>query len=91
MSITLNPEAESEVRSWIGHGQFHDADTVIAKALKALAEQEQARFLKLQEMIRAGIESGPGEELTPELWDRMEREADEDERLGLPIRDEVQP
>jgi len=77
MSITLTPEVESQVRKWIGHGQFHDADIVIEKALQALAEQEQARFLKLREMIRAGVENGDSEELTPELWDRMELESEE--------------
>jgi hypothetical protein len=42
-------------------------------------------------LILVGLGSGPGVELTPEVWAEIEREADEADRLGLPIRDEVQP
>jgi hypothetical protein len=64
---------------------------VIQKALQALEEQEQERFLKTRELILAGPNSGEGVELTPEVWEEIEREADEADRLKLPIRDEVQP
>jgi putative addiction module CopG family antidote len=91
LTITLTPQVEHRIRDLIESGHYPDADAVIQKALQALAEQEHARFLKTRELVLAGLNGGEGEELTPELWDRLEREAEEDERLGLPIRDEVKP
>jgi putative addiction module CopG family antidote len=91
MSVTLTPEVEDRIRHWMDSGQYPDAGSLILKALEALEAQEEARFLKLREPILVGHSSGPGEELTDELWERIEREADEADRLGLPIRDEVQP
>ena len=91
MSVTLTPQVEDRIRHWIERGPYPDADTVILKALEALEAQERARFLKTRELVLAGLNSGAGVELTPELWAEIEREADEADRLGLPIRDEVQP
>lgn len=91
MTVTLTPELEERIRHWIETGRYPDAGAVIDKALQALEDQEHARFLRLRELVLAGHNSGPGEELTDELWDRLEREADEADRLGVPIRREVQP
>ena len=77
MSVILNPEAEEKIRYWIDSGRYPDASAVILEALDALEAQEQARFLRLRELVLAGFNSGPGEELTDELWDRLEREAEE--------------
>jgi len=49
----------------------------------------EERFLALRDKVRAGFESGGEVELTPELWEQLAREADEEDRLGLPIRDDV--
>jgi putative addiction module CopG family antidote len=91
MSVTVTPETEEQIRHWIDTGRYPDADAVIHRALAALEAQEHARFLKTRDLILAGLNSGPGVELTPEVWEEIEREADEADRLGLPIRDEVQP
>lgn len=91
MSVTLSPRIEQQVRDWIDGERYPNADAVIEQALEALEERERARFLKLRELVLAGHNSGPGQELTDELWEEMAREADEADRLGLPIRREVQP
>ena len=91
MSVTLTPKVEAQIRHWIENGRYPDADSVVARALEALEAQEQARFHKLRELVLAGHNSGPGEELSDELWEEISREADEADRLGLPIRREVQP
>jgi putative addiction module CopG family antidote len=91
MSVILTPKVEERLQFWIETGQFPDADAVILKALEALEEREQERFLKTKALILAGLNSGPGVELTPEVWEEIEREADEADRLGLPIRREVRP
>ena len=91
MSITLPPEVHAQIRNRIESGRYPDAEAVIVKALEALEAEEHARFEKTRELILAGLNSGPGVELTDEVWAEIEREADEADRLGLPIRDEVQP
>jgi hypothetical protein len=40
------------------------------------AEREHARFLQLQALVREGFESDEAVELTPELMDEIEREAE---------------
>jgi len=91
MSVTLTPSIEARIRSLIETGHYADADAVLLDALQLLEERNHERFLALQEKVRAGFESGGEVELTPEFWDRLNREADEEERLGLPIRDDVTP
>jgi Arc/MetJ-type ribon-helix-helix transcriptional regulator len=91
MAVTLSPPVEEQIREWIERGVYPDADSVIRKALEALAMQERARFLTTRELILTGRSGGDGIELTDEVWAEIEREADEADRLGLPIRDEVQP
>ena len=76
MTVTLPPEVEAQVRNWIESGRYPDADAVPSDALRLLEEREQERFLRLREMVRAGFESGEAVELTPELWDELEREAE---------------
>jgi putative addiction module CopG family antidote len=91
MSVTLNPRLEERIRHWIESGRYSDADAVIDKALEALENQEQTRLAKLRELVTVGFASGDGGEFTPETWAEIAREADEADRLGLPIRREVQP
>jgi putative addiction module CopG family antidote len=77
MSVTLAPEIESRIRSWIDSGRYPNANAVMLDALQLLEERSQAQLLKLREMVRAGFESGDPVELTPELWDELERESEE--------------
>jgi hypothetical protein len=64
---------------------------VLLDALPRLEERNEARVLRLREMVRTGFESGDAVELTPDLWDQLVREAEEEDRQGLPIRDDVTP
>lgn len=91
MSVTLTPQTEAEIRRLVDSGRYPDADAVVQTALQALKEQDEARLAKLRELVLAGFASGDGGDLTPEFWDEIAREAEEADRLGLPIRDEVQP
>ena len=82
MSITLPPKVQDQIRHRIESGQYPDAEAVIIKAFEALEAQEQTRLLTARELILAGLNSGPGEELTEELWDRLEQEAEEAYQRG---------
>ncbi len=77
MTVTLTPQAQQQIQDWIERGHYPNAAAVIDGALQALKDQEEARLLKLRELVRAGFESGPGVELTDELWEEMEREVDD--------------
>ena len=77
MSVTVTPRIEEQIRSWIESGQYADADAVLCDALRLLEEHNQAKFLRVRELVRAGFESGDARELTPELMDEIERRADE--------------
>jgi putative addiction module CopG family antidote len=77
MSVTLTPRVEQRIRHRVESGQYPDADAVIDKTLDALEAQEQARFLKLRELVLAGHSSGIAGELTDEMWDEIERSAEE--------------
>ena len=88
MTVQLSPQTEAKIEQLVASGQYADADAVIHRALEAL---EQARFLKLRALVLAGHRSGKTRELTPEVWEEIAQDADESDRLGLPLRDEVQP
>jgi putative addiction module CopG family antidote len=76
MTLTLTVELEERIRHWIDTGRYQDAEAVVVKALEALEAEEQARFLKARELILAGLNSGPTVELTEELMDEIERDAE---------------
>ena len=82
MTVTLPPEVEAQIRNWIESGRYPDADAVLSDALRLLEEREYERFLRVRELVRAGFESGEAVELTPELMDEIEREAEEAFRRG---------
>jgi putative addiction module CopG family antidote len=77
MSVTLAPQTEAEIERLVDSGRFTDADAVVQTALQVLNEQYETKLAKLRELVLAGFNSGPGEELTDELWDRLEREAED--------------
>ena len=91
MSITLTPDIEDRIRAWIDTGHFPDADAVVAKALRALEDQAQAQFVKLRELVLAGRDSGSAGELTPELLDEIEREAEQAYQRGEQPSPHVRP
>lgn len=82
MSITLTPKIEHQVSHWIEIGHYPDADAVLSDALSLLQEHKHA---VLQAKIQSGLDQiarGEGIELTPAVWDEIEREADEALRRG---------
>jgi len=77
MSVTLTPQAETRIRDLVERGVYPDAAAVVDKALDALDAQEEARFLKLRELVLAGFASPSAGELTDEMWDEIERSSEE--------------
>jgi hypothetical protein len=65
---------------------------VVAEALRVLVERNKLE--RLRALIAVGDEQAARGEVvpwTPDFMDRLMREADEDERMGKPFRDEVIP
>lgn len=91
MTITLSPEAQARVQRLMSGTRYPDVDALLDEALSMLEARERERVRELRELVLAGRDSGNYRELTDELVAEIAREADEADRLGLPIRDAVQP
>lgn len=91
MAIDLTPETETRIRTWLERGRYADPNDVIADALEALNTQYQADLERLRALVLEGRNSPIAGELDDAMWDRIAQEADEADRLGLPISDVVQP
>ena len=82
MVVHVSPRVEAEIEWLVSSGQCADANAVIDEGLRLLVEREQARFLRLRELVRAGFNSGEPIELTDDLWDEIDRDADEAAQRG---------
>jgi Arc/MetJ-type ribon-helix-helix transcriptional regulator len=91
MSVTVTPETEAKIRRCIESGHHPDEDSAISSAFQALEEQYEAKVAKLRELVRAGFESLSLGELTDQLWDKIDRLADERIKRGEPPNRHVCP
>lgn len=92
MSISLTPQLEALIHQKVESGQYGDANEVIREALETLEARDQ--FNRTKAAIASGIaqiERGEGIPWTEDSMDELIRAADEAERLGLPISDDVLP
>lgn len=79
MSITLPVELEPTVRRMVASGRYSDTEAVLNETFRLLAESERQRD-ELLAKLQIGIDQADRGELhewTPELRDRLIREADE--------------
>ena len=93
MTIRVPADLEASIRRRVASGRYNDATEVIRAAMRLLeAREERTEYIRAS--VAAGlaaIERGEGSELTPELWEEIDREADEQIRLGLPPKPDVCP
>jgi len=79
MPMRLPADVETSIRNLISTGRFEDEAQVVREALRLLDRREQ-QFMELRSSIQeslAAIERGEGIELTDEVWNRLDREAQE--------------
>jgi len=88
MTVKLPADVEEELRSRVASGRFENEADVIRAALRRLDEAERADWL---EQTLAEGEEGERVELTPELFVRLRREAEENAINGVPVDDAVRP
>jgi antitoxin ParD1/3/4 len=84
MSIRLPPDVEASIRQRVERGQFPDEAEVVREAIRLLDERD-LQLDALRAKIGVGLDEldrGEGVEWTPELMERLSREADELYRRG---------
>lgn len=93
MPITVPNDLEERIREKVASGQYDDPSAVIRAALRLL-ENRDRQLSELRALVADGlasIERGEGIELTPEVWEEIEREAHERYRLGFQPKPDVCP
>jgi putative addiction module CopG family antidote len=93
MSIRVPADLEASIRRKVASGQYHDSADVIRAALHLL-EKRDLKLEALRTSIEDGlaaIERGEGIDLTPEVMERIDLEADEQLRRGIPPDPDVCP
>jgi hypothetical protein len=87
MAIELTERSRAIVSEMLANGDFKNESEVIEHVL-IRGEVEERIKASLREAL-ASLDRGKGIELTPEVWDEIDREADEIVSLGLPIDPDV--
>jgi antitoxin ParD1/3/4 len=93
MAVTLTPQIEEIIRKKIEAGQYSDASELVGEAVLQLDARDQ-KLERLRAALQSGIDQADRGELIPwtaSSMDEIQREADEADRLGLPIDPDVQP
>jgi antitoxin ParD1/3/4 len=92
MNIYLGEHFDTFIRKQVETGRYANASEVVREALRVL--EDQVKLQELRRLVAEAEESiarGETYEWTPELMDEIIREADEADRMGLPIADHVKP
>ena len=93
MHVELDPRLEALIRHKVDAGDYRDAGEVIREAIRLLDERDRRlQQLRAELSIALGqMERGELIEFTPELLERLSREAEENARNGKPVKDAVKP
>lgn len=92
MNVSLTPHLEAMVRQKVQSGRYNNASEVVREALRLMEERD--RYAALKGAIASGVEQHARGEVTPWTVDtlsELQREADEEDRQGLPIPAPVRP
>ena len=93
MHVELDPQLEALIRRQVEAGDYRDAGEVIREAIRLMDERDR-RVQQVRadfSIALAQMERGELIEFTPELVDRLSREAEENARIGKPVKDAVKP
>jgi putative addiction module CopG family antidote len=92
MTITLDPKTEAVVREKVDSGHYRDTAEVIQEAIRLLDERDRLAVLRSKlENAEAQADRGEVFALTDELWDEIDREAEEAFRAGKHPNPDVCP
>jgi antitoxin ParD1/3/4 len=93
MNVVLDSKTEELVRRKLETGRFRDESEVVQEAVRLLDERDR-RMQQLRDDIAIGREQAQRGQLidwTPEFLDQLSSEAEENARLGKPIKSAVKP
>lgn len=93
MAISVPVDLEERIRQKVESGQYDDPSAVMREAIRLLDSRDR-RLGELRASIAEGlaaIKRGEVREFTPELMAKIDREADEQIRRGLPPDPDVCP
>ena len=82
--MQVPPDVEASIRQMVERGRYNETTEVIRTAVRWLDVRDR-RLERLRASVDEGfaaIDRGEGVELTPELMDEIEREAEERARRG---------
>lgn len=94
MNVSLTPRLEAMIREKVESGLYNNSSEVVREALRLLDQQEQLKRERLRAAIAVGMDEitrGEGVEYTPELRDKIRREADRMLRDGDALDPDVCP
>jgi len=92
MIVTVKPELETFIRKQVDSGKYEDADHVVEQAIRLLEDHEKLLYMRATiAEAREQVARGDYVEWTPDFMEKLQQEADEEDRLGLPISDDVTP
>jgi len=92
MSIHLGPSVQAKINQRVESGQYPDAASVVEEALRSLdARERKAELHALLQVALDQVDRGEIIEMDDDFWPNIMREADEEDRLGIPIPDHVKP
>lgn len=92
MNVSLTPQLEAMIRRKVESGMYNNASEVVREALRLLDDREKLTALRAAVSVGdSDIQRGELVEWSPDLLARLKHEAAEEDRLGLPISDDVQP
>ncbi len=92
MNVSLTPRLEAMIHAKVESGLYNNASEVVREALRIMEREE--RVQRLRDEVQIGldqIDRGEWIEYTDDTMERLRREAEQDIRLGKPVRDVVKP
>ena len=87
MNVSLGNNLETMVRQKVADGRYTNASEVVREALRRM-EDHDIKLQALRALVAEGdadVRAGKVYDWTPELMDEIAAEANEGDRLGLPI------
>lgn len=92
MVIELTEKSQAIVSELLESGDFRNESEVVEHLLiKAKVLERRERIESSLRKAKASLDRGEGVRVTPEVWDDIDRRADEMAKLGLPIDPDVRP
>jgi antitoxin ParD1/3/4 len=92
MNVSLTPQLEEIIRKKVESGMYGNASEVVREAIRLMDRQDRLERLRAQlAEADAQIDRGEYTIWTESSLAELIAEADAEDRLGLPISDDVKP